>query len=77
MRILHKEKIAPISLCRDDTLNVEYTGEIDGKPYYRKTLASFRITEDYLTLDTIIVVEDVEGLGLATSLGVVIGREAT
>lgn len=70
MRILQKTKIAPIWLCKGDTLDVELTEDL-----VKTRLAHFEITETYNNLDTIYIVEDVEGLGLATSLGAIIGRE--
>lgn len=71
MKILQKTKIAPINLFENDTLDIDLIDEDGGKT----RLAHFTMTKPYANLDTVYVVEDVEGLGLATSLGAVIGRE--
>lgn len=71
MRILQRNKIAPVNLMPGDTLSVVYREGLERTELIR------HVVDLPLSFDTVLVVEDIDGLGLETSLAGVIGREET
>ncbi len=75
MKILFKNKITPVSVMPGDTVNL-YHAKVgpDGKTVSRTLVASHQVTKAMTNLDTAIIFEIENEMGLKTGIGGVLGK---